>query len=246
MAKLKLGALEDDKPVRVSFELPAEVHRDLIAYAASNTGGVTFQLQSIIIDAVNPEQDPQTRLHADTFHPTAKAWLFLDDVADDQGPFSYVPGSHRLTPERLAWEYRQSLDARRSPERMHREGSLRIDESELASLGLPPARRFAVPAVRVGLPSDDVGDPVEHPGGLDDVGAELGHPTSFDRGDDECRATGNGIGERELPDVMQQRRVFEVGYLALGQAHLAPDRHRERTHPVRVAGLDITADLRHP
>jgi hypothetical protein len=120
--------------------------RDLIAYAASNTGGVTFQLQSIIIDAVNPEQDPQTRLHADTFHPTAKAWLFLDDVADDQGPFSYVPGSHRLTPERLAWEYRQSLDARRSPERMHREGSLRIDESELASLGLPPARRFAVPA----------------------------------------------------------------------------------------------------
>jgi len=33
MAKLKLGALEDDKPVRVSFELPAEVHRELIAYA---------------------------------------------------------------------------------------------------------------------------------------------------------------------------------------------------------------------
>ena len=33
MTKLKLAALEDDKPVRVSFDLPAEVHRELIAYA---------------------------------------------------------------------------------------------------------------------------------------------------------------------------------------------------------------------
>ena len=120
--------------------------RDLIAYASSNTGGITYQLQSIVIDAASADQDPQTRLHADTFHPTAKAWLFLDDVEEDQGPFSYVPGSHRLTPERLAWEYRQSLDAARSPEQMHREGSLRIDEPELAALGLPPPRRFAVPA----------------------------------------------------------------------------------------------------
>jgi len=120
--------------------------RDLIAYASSNTGGITYQLQSIVIDAASADQDPQTRLHADTFHPTAKAWLFLDDVEEDQGPFSYVPGSHRLTPERLAWEYRQSLDAARSPEQMHREGSLRIDEPQLAALGLPPPRRFAVPA----------------------------------------------------------------------------------------------------
>ena len=42
--------------------------------------------------------DPQTALHADTFHPTVKAWLFLTDVAADAGPFTYVPGSHRLTP----------------------------------------------------------------------------------------------------------------------------------------------------
>lgn len=33
MAKLKLGALEDDKPVKVSLELPAVVHRELLAYA---------------------------------------------------------------------------------------------------------------------------------------------------------------------------------------------------------------------
>jgi hypothetical protein len=32
MAKLKLGALEDDKPVKLTIELPAAIHRDLVAY----------------------------------------------------------------------------------------------------------------------------------------------------------------------------------------------------------------------
>lgn len=33
MGKLKLGTLEDDKPVKMSVELPAGLHRDLLAYA---------------------------------------------------------------------------------------------------------------------------------------------------------------------------------------------------------------------
>ncbi|HEY9555033.1 DUF2274 domain-containing protein [Allosphingosinicella sp.] len=33
MGKLKLGPLEDDKPVKISVELPATLHRDLLAYA---------------------------------------------------------------------------------------------------------------------------------------------------------------------------------------------------------------------
>jgi hypothetical protein len=33
MAKLKLGTIADDKAVKISIELPARVHRDLIAYA---------------------------------------------------------------------------------------------------------------------------------------------------------------------------------------------------------------------
>lgn len=33
MAKLKIGTLPDDKAVKVSIELPAPVHRDLVAYA---------------------------------------------------------------------------------------------------------------------------------------------------------------------------------------------------------------------
>ena len=35
MAKLKLGAIPDDKPVKLTIELPAAVHRDLVAYAAA-------------------------------------------------------------------------------------------------------------------------------------------------------------------------------------------------------------------
>ncbi|ODT76190.1 MAG: hypothetical protein ABS76_32005 [Pelagibacterium sp. SCN 64-44] len=33
MANLKLGAISDDKPVKVTIELPAALHRDLAAYA---------------------------------------------------------------------------------------------------------------------------------------------------------------------------------------------------------------------
>jgi hypothetical protein len=33
MEKLKLGAITDDKSVKLTVELPAAVHRDLLAYA---------------------------------------------------------------------------------------------------------------------------------------------------------------------------------------------------------------------
>ncbi|RTM02870.1 MAG: DUF2274 domain-containing protein [Hyphomicrobiales bacterium] len=33
MMKLKLGPIADDKPVKVTLELPAALHRDLAAYA---------------------------------------------------------------------------------------------------------------------------------------------------------------------------------------------------------------------
>lgn len=33
MTKLKIEALSDDKPVKITLELPASLHRDLAAYA---------------------------------------------------------------------------------------------------------------------------------------------------------------------------------------------------------------------
>ncbi|KAF0135462.1 MAG: hypothetical protein FD139_2672 [Methylocystaceae bacterium] len=41
MTKLKLASIDDDKPVKLSVSLPAELHRNLIAYAevlANETG----------------------------------------------------------------------------------------------------------------------------------------------------------------------------------------------------------------
>jgi len=120
--------------------------RGLIRYAGSRDAEPVVWVQSILRHARPGPVDPQTLLHADTFHPTVKAWLFLTDVAEDAGPFTYVAGSHRLTAERLAWEQRMSLDAGNSENAETRQGSFRINEAELAGLGLPPPRAFAVPA----------------------------------------------------------------------------------------------------
>jgi hypothetical protein len=41
MAKLKLGTIESNKPVRLKIEIPAAIHRDLLTYAqalAQETG----------------------------------------------------------------------------------------------------------------------------------------------------------------------------------------------------------------
>lgn len=39
MTRLKLADLADEKPVRVTVELSARLHRDLIAYATALNGG---------------------------------------------------------------------------------------------------------------------------------------------------------------------------------------------------------------
>lgn len=35
MTKLKLGPLVEDRPVKITVELPGALHRDLVAYAAA-------------------------------------------------------------------------------------------------------------------------------------------------------------------------------------------------------------------
>jgi Phytanoyl-CoA dioxygenase (PhyH) len=130
----------------VGAVLRARDWRGLIRYAGSRNAEPVVWVQSILRHACAGPVDPQTALHADTFHPTVKAWLFLTDVAEDAGPFTYVPGSHRLTAERLLWERRMSVSASRSSNAENRQGSFRIDPAELATLGLPQPRAFAVPA----------------------------------------------------------------------------------------------------
>ena len=146
MRKLALGpkTLAALPALRAVLETPQ--WRGLIRYVGSRDAEPVVWIQAILRNVVDGPPDPQTALHADTFHPTVKAWLFLTDVAEDAGPFTYVPGSHRLTPERLAWERRMSLSAPESPNAQNREGSFRITHDELAVMQLPKPRVFAVPA----------------------------------------------------------------------------------------------------
>lgn len=55
MTKLKLGPLADDKPVKVSIELPAAVHRNLVAYAevlSRSTGQAVSDPAKLIVPMV--------------------------------------------------------------------------------------------------------------------------------------------------------------------------------------------------
>ncbi len=120
--------------------------RGLMRYVGSYDSEPIGYIQTIMSHVQPGDRDPQTALHADTFHPTVKAWFFLTDVAEDEGPFVYVPGSHKMTKKRLSWEKARSIRAATGLDRLSSRGSMRIGRDELAALDLPAPRAFAVPA----------------------------------------------------------------------------------------------------
>ena len=126
--------------------LDGERWRDIMSYVASTRSAPLYYIQTIVGGRVEGPPDPQIHLHADTFHPSMKAWLFLTDVGDDDRPLTYVAGSHRLSPERLAWEHRKSVNVTVEGDRLSQRGSFRISPDELVELNLPAPTRFAVPA----------------------------------------------------------------------------------------------------
>jgi phytanoyl-CoA dioxygenase PhyH len=119
--------------------------RSLLAYVATTRSEPLYYVQTICSGAVDGPSDPQVELHSDTFHPSMKAWLFLTDVKQEDGPLTYVAGSHRPTPDRVAWEQAKSVTIR-DADRLSQRGSLRIKAEELISLGLPAPTAFVVPA----------------------------------------------------------------------------------------------------
>ena len=50
MARLRLGLIADERPVKLTIELPAAVHRDLLAYAQAlgHETGQTIEPQQIV------------------------------------------------------------------------------------------------------------------------------------------------------------------------------------------------------
>lgn len=115
-------------------------------YTAARNLSPVFYIQNIKSNAVEAEADPQRHLHSDTFHSTMKAWLFLDEVGDHNGPFTYVKGSHKLSLARMKWEYRKSIEGSSQANSYGSRGSLRVTDDELAGMGMPDPVSFKVPA----------------------------------------------------------------------------------------------------
>ncbi len=118
----------------------------LMRYAGSYDQEPLFYIQTILSHVREAAPDPQTNFHADTFHPSLKAWYFLTDVAEDEGPFCYVPGSHLLTPERLEWEREMSISAASNRDSYSARGSFRASPEDLQRMKLGKPAAFAVPA----------------------------------------------------------------------------------------------------
>jgi hypothetical protein len=117
----------------------------LVRYVGSYMLEPQIYIQTIFSHVRQAPPDPQTRLHADAFHPSVKAWFFLTDVAEEDGPFIYVPGSHRPTRRRLSWERSASITAARSSDFQSARGSLRITQEAVRRLGFGEPKAFAVP-----------------------------------------------------------------------------------------------------
>lgn len=102
-----------------------------------------FAQQTYIQHLLNApgDGDDQKVFHSDTFFPNLKFWYFPKSVVIDEGPFWFVPESVRLTPQLIEWHKARVEDLKAGRDEFwrgpsHREGSFRINDEELAVLGL--------------------------------------------------------------------------------------------------------------
>jgi len=119
---------------------------DRMKYTSARNNSPIFYVQNVRSNARDADADPQRILHSDTFHATMKAWLFLDEVGDHNGPFTYVTGSHKLSWKRIKWEYKKSIEGSSQANSYGSRGSLRVADDELEAMGMPAPSLFKVPA----------------------------------------------------------------------------------------------------
>ena len=66
------------------------------------------RLERIIVKD-NAIKDPNKDYHYDTFHNTFKAWLFMSKVNVKDGPFLFVPNTHKFSFQRMIQEWWLSI-----------------------------------------------------------------------------------------------------------------------------------------
>lgn len=113
-----LKKLIEDERIKRMFE--AAEKRPIDIY-----GDNFYVLLQYLVQGDEDAHDPESDLHVDTFFNTHKAWLYIDDVKLENGPFVFVEESHKVdTPYRIEKEYEYS-------KRKNVKGSRRIPQSEL-------------------------------------------------------------------------------------------------------------------
>ena len=132
-------------PKTEKFNANPQLRRLLKFTSGINAQPISY-IQTIKNHFIDGPPDPQKNLHSDTFHPTMKSWFFLDNVDENNGPFTYVPGSQQLSWNRLRWEYRRSIEISSDGDRYSGNGSLRLSETDAREMGLQEPRAFKVPA----------------------------------------------------------------------------------------------------
>ena len=75
--------------------------------------GKKLDLRSIAYEQIRhgesiSKPDPAKDMHSDTFYEAFKFWIFLEDVDLADGPFTFVPRSHRLSFQRMLFEYQET------------------------------------------------------------------------------------------------------------------------------------------
>lgn len=119
---------------------------NILRYTAARNERPAMYIESITQHHGEKSKDPQKNLHKDTFHPTVKSWLYVTDVTPENGPFIYVPGSHRLTRERLRWEYKLSISRSKTKNERggYKGGAFRVSEEDYSRLHIAQPQSFPV------------------------------------------------------------------------------------------------------
>ncbi len=135
-----LNRLIDATPLVQEFGRRSELNRMAKIVTGRSINPKKCCIYETISSADPDNPDIQAAFHRDTFFDSMKYWFYLEEVTEADGPLTYVPGSHRLTKERMDWEEsraQKAIEAKLAGKRGNMGGAFRITEAEIAQLGLP-------------------------------------------------------------------------------------------------------------
>lgn len=116
----------------------------LTRFAAGHLREPFYYLEKVKNQYSDGNEDPQKQFHHDTFHPSMKCWLFIENIEENAGAFTYIPSSQILDWKRIKWEYRMSINANKSKNNYHSKGSTRFSKEDILELDLPEPKIFNV------------------------------------------------------------------------------------------------------